>query len=353
MRYAILDSVKSLDNYLNPNGVTIVITTKFFSKSTLVRNILNGSGSNTHLYMSVRPNPDYQDLKELIQIFFNKQPTNIIAIGGGSAIDVAKILSLVLSAESEMLACKILKNESGLEQKKIKLIAIPTTSGSGAEITPFATIWNRSLLKKYSIESLDLVPEIVLYDDTITTTLSLEETINTSLDALSHALESLWNKNISEGTRAQSMQALYLWISSFPQLLCDLKNCSARRDMQECALLAGMAIARTRTAIAHAISYPLTLRYGVPHGLACGFTLEAIIGNNIKIIARNDLEHQLFVSISRVLGNLKLPKLITKYATVQEISNLEFNNFERVGNYHVDITPEKLKALTLISLESL
>src|SRR5688500_9018776 len=102
-------------------------------------------------------------------------------------------------------------------------------------------------------------------------------TVQTGLDALSHALESLWNRNSNPVSLAHAVMAARGVLSTLPLLVNDLRNVELRERMAHAALLAGFAFSNTQTAIAHSLSYPITLRYGVPHGIACSFSLPMII----------------------------------------------------------------------------
>src|SRR5690606_12903274 len=106
---------------------------------------------------------------------------------------------------------------------------------------------------------------------------SRELTIQTGLDALSHSLESLWNRNANPVSAAHAVAAARGVLSTLPALAGDLKNPQLRERMARAATLAGFAFSNTKTAIAHSLSYPITLRHGVPHGIACSFSLPMII----------------------------------------------------------------------------
>jgi len=164
--------------------------------------------------------------------------------------------------------------------RPLPLTAIPTTAGTGSEVTPFATIWDLSGEKKYSLSSPRLFARRALLDPKLTLTLPRDLTVVTGLDALSHALESLWNRCANPITRAYALRAAAIALETLPALAIDLKNTELRTKMMEASLLAGLAISGSRTALAHSISYPITARYGMPHGLACSFTLPAILEFN-------------------------------------------------------------------------
>ena len=124
---------------------------------------------------------------------------------------------------------------------------------------------------------VDLLPDKILLDPQLTLTLPRDITLFPGLDATSHALESIWNKNADRASNEIAYEALSLISKSLPQVLKRPSDLEARSSMQIASLLAGISINRTRSAIAHSISYPLTSRYSVPHGIACSFTLPYLI----------------------------------------------------------------------------
>src|SRR5690606_14532428 len=125
-----------------------------------------------------------------------------------------------------------------------------------------------------------MFPAVALVDPDLTRSLPESETVSTGLDALSQGLEAWWNRNAGPVTDAFALRAARLALDTLEPLVADLGDPVLRTAMAEASLLAGLAISGTRTAVAHSISYPLTLRFGIPHGLACGFTLPVILEYN-------------------------------------------------------------------------
>lgn len=226
---------------------------------------------------NIRANPDLDDIEQQwCQLQdLQQQPQLIVALGGGSVLDTAKALSASLQ-DFEQFRQQLQHNEE-ISGKTCPLIAIPTTAGTGSEVTCWGTVWHRAAGKKYSVKGPALYPEIALIDPELTRFLPLELTRQTALDALSHALESIWNKNRNPISDACAIQAAKIIIEVLPELLQKPEKMKLRRQMAEAALLAGMAFSNTQTAIAHALSYPLTLSYDLPHGIACSFTLPQIL----------------------------------------------------------------------------
>jgi len=158
------------------------------------------------------------------------------------------------------------------------LIAAPTTAGTGSEVTPWATIWDSASLKKYSLHLDCTWPTVAIIDPQLMLTVPAGVTVSTGLDALSHALESIWNVNANPVSDTFAISAIEDILECLPRLRRDLGNQELRSRMALAALKAGLAFSNTKTALAHSISYEMTLHHGLPHGIACSFTLPLVLG---------------------------------------------------------------------------
>ncbi len=201
----------------------------------------------------------------------------IIAAGGGSVLDAAKALSLKLSADSSLKTAICQPTSPEIEHHP--LIAVPTTAGTGSDLTPWATIWDYKELKKYSLFYSNLFPVASCIDPALTLTANRQLTCQTALDAFSHCLESIWNKRRDQVSLNYAIAAAGIIYSTLPALLDDLESLHLRSEISEAVLGASVALSRTSTAVAHAISYYFTLRHDLVHGLACSFTLPAIVAS--------------------------------------------------------------------------
>lgn len=229
----------------------------------------------------VQPNPDVGHLRATYEQFWQQAGDcqTVLAVGGGSAIDTAK--ALIVGTESghfdELLALLATGKPFVPARSKI-LIAAPTTAGTGSEVTPWATIWDSASHKKYSLHLECTWPKVALIDPELMLTVPGGVTVSTGLDALSHALESVWNINANPVSDTFAMSAIADILECLPLLRRDLSNKDLRSRMALAALKAGLAFSNTKTALAHSISYEMTLHYGLPHGIACSFTLPLVLG---------------------------------------------------------------------------
>lgn len=208
----------------------------------------------------------------------------IIAVGGGSVLDAAKALGLLLACDASFtLKDHFVKKLPIPSTNFVPVVAIPTTSGTGSEVTPFATIWDFAIAKKYSLADSRLFPKVAILDPTYTCSLPWEITLSSGLDALCQGMESIWNRNANPVTQALGFEAVVRAWRALGHGRAILSSIALRRTLMEASLLSGLAISHTRTALCHSVSYPITARFGVPHGLACAFTLPAVLRWNIPI----------------------------------------------------------------------
>jgi len=220
----------------------------------------------------------------------------VVALGGGSVIDSAKFLAAGHLAFEPTRAS--LEGGADLAQPAWPLVAIPTTAGTGSDLTKWATIWDPATDRKLSLNRDDLYARVALVDPDITASLPWSMTLATGLDALSHALESLWNRNANPASRRHAVSAAREILLALPQLREDPSRTSARTSMALGATFAGLAFSSTQTALAHNISYPITLKHGVVHGIACSFCLPEVM------VAARGISPDCDAALAEVFGGL-------------------------------------------------
>ena len=230
---------------------------------------------------NIIPNPTIRDISEHIKSIKDVECDIIVAMGGGSVIDVAKALSVLTNPSEESIINVLINGDEGLK-KRFDVIAIPSTAGTGAEVTPFATIWDDRNKKKYSLASPKLFPNTAIISPELSLSLGYKQTAYTGLDALSHCFESLWNKNATHFTKSLAFYAVDTILDTMPKLLNNLNNIEHRTKMSWASYVGGLCINQTKTALAHSISYPLTSHLEVPHGLASGVFLPEILNYNLQ-----------------------------------------------------------------------
>lgn len=272
--------------------------------------------ASVHWVDSVTENPDLHYLQEQIDSLRQRKFSLVIGFGGGSAIDAAKALSIGLSPKLTSFKLAELITQPDLHEAvmPLPLYILPTTAGTGSEVTPFATVWDHQNKKKLSLAGQSVFPKAAFVDADLMDGLPLEVTLSTGLDAINQAVESIWNKNANPLTLAYAYRALTLGFYALPKLAAGVAGGEEREQMAEASLFAGLAISHTRTALCHSISYPLTAHFGVPHGLACAFTMPAVLRCNLQA------EDGRFAELSlRLVGSQDLDKLVAYFDDLYEL----------------------------------
>lgn len=236
-------------------------------------------GEIVAIYDEVTPNPTIKNVESAAQTIRATNFDTIVAIGGGSVIDLAKAANIAAHLQPNTNFLEILRKPHLLAPEKAlpRIIAIPTTAGTGSDLTQWGSVWDTDNLKKYSICHPKLYPEYAIIDPHLTESLPLHETIVTALDALSHAIESLWNKNRNLISDHHATRAIELIGENLPQVTTQLDNPDLREALMAGCMHSALAFSNTRTALAHAISYPMTLHFGIEHGIACSLPLPYIM----------------------------------------------------------------------------
>ena len=336
---------KEVHNTLkNKNYIIITHPEEIFKKYS---DELNSSFNPPLSIMAdVQPNPDYKDILELQNKFslISETVDYILAIGGGSVIDTAKAIA-AFKDKQEYLTDFVRNKKSPRVENPIKIIAVPTTSGTSSELTCWATIWDKEKNNKLSLAHKSLYAEKAIIDPSIMVDKPLGLTISTGLDALSHSMESIWNINANPVSASHAIQASKLVLENLPLLSKDLRNIELRSNIARACVHAGLAFSNTKTAIAHNLSYPVTLNYGIQHGIACSFTLPMIIKSmvgidsvaeeRLKSIFNDNLENAA-ESLSEFMRSLEVPLNLNEIkVSVQEWNNIVDDAFlgERGKNF--------------------
>ena len=265
--------------------------------------------SSDSIFSNIGENPNFDDCHSIIKFCSGKNFDGVIALGGGSVMDLAKaVLAYLSTGETDII--NLLEYEGNYE-KSIPSILLPTTHGTGSEVTMWGTIWNMSEKKKYSISHMDLYPDIAILDGNLTLSLPIDISIITTLDALSHSFEAIWNKNANEKSTIYAIEAISIILANVDTLKENPSDFNIRKNLIDASAKAGLAFSNTKTAAAHSISYPLTIRFGIPHGVASSLSLIPLLEINGKQI-KNPLDN-----ICQTL-NLTFDELIQKIKIIPE-----------------------------------
>lgn len=273
-----------LSQYIGSRKTLLVSTARGKERLGLDKELSRLLINDRHYWFDqVKENPDVRDIDLAAEALLTQQFELIVAIGGGSVIDTAKAFSCLLGNGSRVKITQLLENRGLVEgRQSLPLVAIPTTSGTGSEVTPFATIWESKKKKKLSLSGKTVFPEMAIVDSVLTDNLPEMVTISTALDALNQSFEAVWNINGSELHFRIASLAIKLGLSCMQPILDKQITPGCRDRLAQCSLLSGLLITGTRTALCHSISYPLTINFQIPHGIACAFTMPSVLEYNLN-----------------------------------------------------------------------
>lgn len=273
-------ALEKLPGFLSGDGELLVVTSRGFRERGGLQRLSRLVQRPMQVVDDVTPNPDLARIDRQLEKLAGLRVGNVVAVGGGSVLDTAKILAAGLSGGRATLREHLLSGIPLRSPRAARLICVPTTAGTGSEVTPFATVWDHAAKKKYSLAGEALFPDVALLDAELTLSLPREVTLSTGLDAIVQAFEATWSRRATPVTAAFAVRAIRAGLRALPALAVAPGDLRLRNDMLEASLLAGLAISHTRTALCHSISYPITAHFGVPHGYACAFTLAEVFDFN-------------------------------------------------------------------------
>ena len=287
------NSIQYLQDMKNVNRVFIVtdrtmVDLGFVNKITDQLN-LRRNQVQFSIFCDVEPDPDIKTVKRGLDIMKAFAPDTIIALGGGSAMDCAKGMWLFYEHEEvnfddiKQKFMDIRKRAFKYPElgKKAHLVCIPTTSGTGSEVTPFAVISDKENNKKYPLADYSLTPSIAIIDSEFTTNLPASVTADTGMDVLTHALEAYVSTLASDYTDGLALQAIQMVFKYLPRAVKDGKNdLEAREKMHNASTIAGMAFANAFLGMNHSLAHKIGGVFHTPHGRANAILLPHVIKYN-------------------------------------------------------------------------
>jgi acetaldehyde dehydrogenase/alcohol dehydrogenase len=241
------------------------------------------------LFAEVEPDPDISTVRKGLEIMNQFHPDTIIALGGGSSMDAAKAMWIfyehpeVNFDDLKQKFMDIRKRAFKYPElgRKSKLICIPTTSGTGSEVSPFAVISDKASGKKYPLTDYSLTPSIAIVDAEFTTNLPPKATAETGMDVLTHAIEAYTSVMASDYTDGLALEAIKLVFKYLPRAVKDGKNdLEAREKMHNAATIAGMAFANAFLGLVHSLAHKIGGEYHLVHGRTCAILLPHVIRYN-------------------------------------------------------------------------
>ena len=234
------------------------------------------------VYDRTNPNPTVQNVDESKRIYIENNCQGIIAFGGGSSMDCAKATGACIAYPNKTL--EQMKGLLKVWKKLPPLVAIPTTAGTGSEVTVTAVITNPEIKHKYTMNNFTMIPYYAILDPEVTYTLPPSLTATTGMDALTHAVEAYIGNSTTKETRSLALDATKLVFENIQTAYNDGKNQKARACMLKAAYKAGLAFSKSYVGYIHAVAHSLGGQYNIPHGLANSVLMPYVLENYGKCI---------------------------------------------------------------------
>ena len=271
-----------------------IVTDSFLFNSGMIDRItdqLDQMGVETEVFHQVKPDPTLGTINTAMQLVNSYNPDVIIAVGGGSPMDAAKIIWLLYEhpeVSFEGLALRFMDIRKRIYNfpnmgTKAELVCIPTTSGTGSEVTPFAIITDEKTGMKWAIADYALTPSMAIVDSELAVGQPKGLTASCGIDVLTHALEALVSSMSTDYTNGLALEATRLIFKYLPQAYADGTNIKAREKVHNASTMAGMAFSNAFLGVCHSMAHKLGAQFHVPHGMA-----NALLLTNVIRFNRND-----------------------------------------------------------------
>jgi len=317
----------------------ILVTDRALARLPVVADVCGASGCDGRVFSNIDPNPVVGSVDALADFIGETGADVIIGVGGGSSLDCAKAACSVA-----LQGGPTRRYHSGgetLDDRHLPLIALPTTAGTGSEVTPNAVLGDPEMDFKAPIVHRNFYPAVAVVDPELTRSMPRSVTAATGLDALAHAIEGYWSSNHEPICDALAMPAVTLVFENLPRALEDGDDITAREGMSLAALLGGMAFQMPQNAAVHACSFLLSNTYHLPHGTACAMTLDHFCRFNAQAMGER------VVALAQAGGFADMYAFAEGVADLKAISGLPV----RLGE--IGVTEDDLPALVEASFHPL
>lgn len=316
-----------------------IVTDSFLFSSGMIDRItetLQQLGVETEVFHQVKPDPTLGTINTAMELVNAYKPDVIIAVGGGSPMDAAKIIWLLYEhpeVKFEGLALRFMDIRKRIYSfpdmgKKAELVCIPTTSGTGSEVTPFAIITDENTGMKWAIADYALTPTMAIVDSELAMGQPKGLTASCGIDVLTHALEALVSSMSTDFTNPLALEAARIVFKYLPQAYADGTNKKAREKMHDASTMAGMAFSNAFLGLCHSMAHKLGAAFHVPHGMANALLLTNIIRFNAN---DNPTKQASF-------PQYEYPSVISRYARAADYITMALNDTKNTD--YIATTPK-------------
>lgn len=309
---------------------SLVVTDKGVTNSGIgkkIKDLLEKEGIEVEIFDQVISDPDIACFEACLEMAKKNQFDLIIGLGGGSPMDIASITSIMLTNPGtvyDYFGIHLVRNPG------IPTILIPTTAGTGAEVTPNAILTDTKEKSKKTIVSSHILPRVAIVDPLLTLSMPPSATSFTGMDALTHAIESYTSNNATVLTDIFAKEAIILIGRSLRTAVANGNNLEARYDMSIGSLYAGISLANAGVGAVHALAYPLGGQFNIPHGITNGLLLPYVmefnvlgnipkfakvsqfLGEKVEQMTLLDQAHHAAKAVKAIYRDLKIPQSLTE-----------------------------------------
>lgn len=325
------ENYEELDTYFLEKRIEkiFIVCGKSFNSlqiSKYFESLCDRTGLQIIYFSEFSPNPKYEAVVDGVKAFVDSGCDAIVAIGGGSAMDVAKCIKLFSNMDDNEVYLK-----QNIVPNSIPFLAIPTTAGTGSEATRYAVIYYNG--EKQSVTHESAIPDAVLMDADFLKSLPDYQRKVTMLDALGHAIESFWSVNSTDESKGYSRQAIQMIFDNMDGYLANTSE--GNNNMLKAAYIAGRAINITQTTAGHAMAYKITSLYGATHGHAVALCLRVLfpymLSNTKKCIDSRGEKYleDMFSQLAAAMGCCNAGEAVKKFVSVFDYLKLEIPKANR------------------------
>lgn len=363
------NSLEQLGNELNSFGSVnkiLIITQEFMEELPClqkIKDILERKNIKYNVETSVEQEPTIENIEEIHKKIKIEEYDLFIGIGGGSVLDATKLLAVLET--NNVLLTDVLGTEL-IENNSLPMILIPTTSGTGSEVTPNAIVTIPEEELKVGIVSRYLLPELVILDPILTVSLPKRITAATGMDAFTHSFESFISNKANPISNLYALESMKLIANSILVAYNEPDNIQARHDMLLASTYGGMALTAAGTAAVHALAYPLGGKFNIPHGEANSMLLPHVTRENLDVImekmkliaqyigivdsesdiSESEAANLLIEKIEMWTEELNIPQDLKEYGIsdddIEELSEAAYKVRRLLDNNPKDLTVEQI-----------
>ncbi|MDD5529190.1 MAG: iron-containing alcohol dehydrogenase [bacterium] len=344
--------IQTLPDFLPVNSNEVLIVTGKNSSKTngalnIVQTILKDANKKIVIFDEIEPNPLTDTVDLGAKIARENSIDLVLGVGGGSPMDASKCIAMLVNNEGSI--------KDYIKGKKIinlalPIITIPTTAGTGSEVNQSVVISDSETKTKTGVSSECMFPQFAILDPTFTLSMPYNLTVDTGIDALTHAIEGYLSTKATLSSDKLALESIEIIKEALPQVVKNRKDISLRTQMLYSSMLGGLVISKTGTIMLHAMGYPLTTFYNIPHGRANGILLPTMLEflKESKVEKINTLNYIFRDNIRKFLNDLGISTKLRDYGIIPEDIIKFLNNVW--GRRNFAITPKVVTREDIINL---